>query len=56
MERLADKPRPRGTKKLVGAENLWRLRVGTYRILYEVDDKSAVVTAFRIRHRREAYR
>jgi mRNA interferase RelE/StbE len=53
---LADEPRPRGAKKLAGAEDLWRVRVGDYRILYSIDHAQAVVTVARIRHRREAYR
>lgn len=54
--KLEQDPRPRGSKKLSGRENEWRLRVGAYRILYEVDDEAKVVRVFRIRHRREVYR
>jgi mRNA interferase RelE/StbE len=54
--KLEENPRPRGSKKLTGRENEWRLRMGEYRVLYEVDDKARVVRVFCIRHRREAYR
>lgn len=56
IERLAQEPRPRGAKKLVGSEGFWRVRIGSYRVLYGIEEKPAVVTVFRIRHRREAYR
>ena len=47
-------PRPRGCKKLVGREG-WRIRVGKYRVIYQIDDSLLVVTVLRIAHRREAY-
>jgi len=54
--KLEQEPRPRGSKKLRVGTNEWRLRVGAYRVLYEVDDKARLVRVFRIRHRREVYR
>lgn len=54
--RLAENPRPHGSKKLVGFENEWRQRVGDYRILYVIDDRARRVTIARVAHRREAYR
>ncbi len=55
IDGLAENPRPPGAKKLraVGA---YRLRVGVWRILYDVDDESRTVTVYRVKHRREAYR
>ena len=53
---LEDNPLPRGSVKLAGSVNEYRLRVGVYRILYEVDHSSRQVTVFRVAHRREAYR
>ncbi len=41
IEQLADDPRPRGCAKLGGSKNTYRLRVGDYRMLYQVGDKSA---------------
>lgn len=56
MVRLEDDPRPSGAVKLSGHQKRWRVRVGDYRILYEVDDAARQVLVFRIAHRREAYR
>ncbi len=53
---LAQDPRPAGCRKLSGSHNDWRLRIGDYRVLYEIDDKAKTVRVFRIKHRREAYR
>lgn len=53
---LADNPRPAGCRKLSGSERDWRVRVGDYRVIYEIDDRSREVRVMRIRHRREAYR
>ncbi len=52
---LAQNPRPPGVKKLKGSTG-YRLRVGIYRILYEIDDSPQVITIYRVKHRREAYR
>ena len=56
IERLRDDPFPRQAIKLSDAERLYRLRVGDYRIIYEVDTPARRVTIHYIRHRREAYR
>lgn len=56
IEDLARDPRPRGTKKLVGHENEWRLRVGDHRVLYVIDDAEQRVEVARVAHRREVYR
>ncbi|MGC1274568.1 MAG: type II toxin-antitoxin system RelE/ParE family toxin [Planctomycetaceae bacterium] len=53
---LARGPRPRGVKKLQGSETLYRLRIGDYRVVYEVDDKARRVDINAVRHRRDAYR
>jgi mRNA interferase RelE/StbE len=49
-------PRPTGTAKLTGERNRWRVRVGDYRILYEVDEGLQRVLVPRIAHRRDVYR
>ena len=51
---LASDPRPLGSKKLIGREG-WRIRVGQYRIIYEVDDSKRSVTVLDIGHRKEIY-
>ena len=48
--------RPPGPKKLTGTRGGWRLRVGDYRIIYEIDDRAKCVRILRVRHRREVYR
>jgi mRNA interferase RelE/StbE len=55
LRELATEPRPRSASKLVAVEG-YRIRVGEYRIIYDVDDVTRVVTVYRVRHRREAYR
>jgi mRNA interferase RelE/StbE len=55
IDRLAQEPRPPDAKKLRGTRD-HSLRVGTYRILYDIDDEARVVTVYRVKHRREAYR
>jgi mRNA interferase RelE/StbE len=56
IDQLADDPRPRNVVCLTGAERTFRLRVSTYRIVYQVDDTERVVTIVYIRHRKDAYR
>ena len=54
--RLSENPRPRGTVKLTGEDNVYRIRAGDYRILYEVFDRRLVVYVLDVGHRREIYR
>lgn len=56
IEALATDPRPVGCRKLQGADNLWRIRVGDYRIIYSIVDQELVIEIVAVRHRREAYR
>lgn len=56
IESLALTPRPRGCRKLVGSTNLWRLRIGDYRVIYGIDDAQRIVDIVAIRHRSDAYR
>lgn len=53
---LASNPRPPGSKKLSGTKSDWRIRVGDYRVLYEIADAVRIVRVYRVRHRRDAYR
>lgn len=53
---LADNPRPLGSRKLKGADNQYRIRVGRYRVIYEIHEKEVVVLIVRISHRKDAYR
>jgi mRNA interferase RelE/StbE len=55
IDGLANDPRPSGVVKLEGSE-LYRVRVGDYRIIYSIHDKELVVVIARVAHRKEAYR
>ncbi len=52
---LATSPRPVGSKKLK-ERDAWRLRVGVYRVIYEIEDDQLRILVVDVRHRREAYR
>jgi len=54
-ESLRDEPRPPGSEKLTNQE-LYRIRQGSYRIVYSVDDVAIVVEVIKVGHRREVYR
>ncbi|MBU1297980.1 MAG: type II toxin-antitoxin system RelE/ParE family toxin [Bacteroidetes bacterium] len=56
IEKLQDNPWPLHCKKIVGSKHDWRLRIGNYRVLYEVNDAEQQIRVFRIKHRKEAYR
>ncbi len=55
MRALANDPRPSGVEKMRG-HDLYRVRQGNYRILYEIIDHDLTVTVLKIGHRREVYR
>ncbi len=52
---LGDDPRPYGSRELTAGEG-YRIRVGDYRVLYRVDDKSGTVTIYRVMGREDVYR
>lgn len=54
--RLAENPRPPGAKKIVGKKDVYRLRVGDHRVMYEIRDKVLLVLVVKVGHRREVYR
>ena len=55
ISNLKNNPRPEGCTKLTGREG-WRIRVGNYRVLYDIDDAVRRVTVVNIGHRRDVYR
>jgi mRNA interferase RelE/StbE len=55
IEGLAANPRPSGCRKLRGYQDLWRIRVGDYRVVYIIDDDRKMVSVTRVAHRREVY-
>jgi len=52
---LAQNPRPLGCLKMRGRD-AWRIRVGNYRVIYEIDTQQRTVTVFHVGHRRDVYR
>jgi mRNA interferase RelE/StbE len=56
VETLANNPRQSGTRKLEGSDRLYRLRIGDYRVVYEIHDDRLIVVVIKVGHRREVYR
>ena len=56
IDELADNPRPEGVVKLKDAENSYRIRVGNYRVLYDIFDHILLVNVIKIGHRKDVYR
>jgi len=56
IEPLKENPRTPGAEKIKGSDYTYRIRVGDYRILYEIQDKELIVYVIEIGHRREVYR
>lgn len=54
IQGLRSNPRPHGVKKL--STGGWRIKIASYRILYEIDDDKTIVKIYRVKHRKEAYR
>ena len=52
---LAENARPNGCRKLAGREG-WRIRIGAFRVIYEIDDAERTVTVLHVGHRRDVYR
>ena len=55
IDALAENPRPRGVEKLKGEDDLYRIRVGDYRVIYQIRDKSLIVLVVKIGDRKEVY-
>jgi mRNA interferase RelE/StbE len=56
IETLAENPYGEGVRKIKGSEELYRIRVGDYRVIYEIDDKEKKLLIVYIRNRKDAYR
>jgi mRNA interferase RelE/StbE len=56
VQTLAASPRPQGSEKLAGYADRYRVRRGSYRIIYLVDDERREVTIFKVGHRKDVYR
>jgi mRNA interferase RelE/StbE len=55
IDNLSQDPRPPGSRKLVNEVNMWRVRVGDWRVLYEISDDARTVRVIAARHRSKAY-
>lgn len=55
FEQLAEDPLPSSSKKLVGSQNTYRLRIGDYRVVYTVSHSTKEVSIERVRHRKDVY-
>lgn len=53
---LVADPRPPGAEKLAGYDDRYRIRQGSYRVVFMIDDKRREITIYRVGHRREVYR
>ncbi|MGH3612661.1 MAG: type II toxin-antitoxin system RelE family toxin [Pseudonocardia sp.] len=56
VDALADDPRPPGVIRLTGAQNIWRIRVGGYRVVYTIADDRLIITVVRVASRGQVYR
>jgi mRNA interferase RelE/StbE len=56
IESLSGNPRPHNCIKLQGSRNLWRMRVGNYRVIYTINDNTRLIDIIAVRHRRDAYK
>lgn len=56
IELLAEQPRPPAAKMLVNAGGAWRVRVGDFRVVYDIEEGRLVVLVLAVAHRREVYR
>jgi mRNA interferase RelE/StbE len=56
IQRLSDNPRPTGVKKLKGRADSYRIRIGAYRVVYEVDDPQQEITLITVSDRKDVYR
>ncbi len=55
LDGFPENPRPRGYKKIKGSKDLYRLRVGDYRIVYRIDDRRKSACLILARHRSKVY-
>ncbi len=53
---LAREPRPMGVRKLAGADEAYRIRVGQYRIIYQIDDRAIFVLVLKVGNRKDIYK
>ena len=53
---LSNNPYPQGVKKMVGSEHSYRIRIGDYRVVYEIIENKLIIEIVRVRHRKDVYK
>ncbi|NEP58269.1 MAG: type II toxin-antitoxin system RelE/ParE family toxin [Symploca sp. SIO2G7] len=56
IQQLAEEPRPDGVVKMKGSDNEYRIRIGDYRVRYEINDKELLILLLQCKHRKDVYR
>jgi mRNA interferase RelE/StbE len=56
VDNLSSNPFPQGVRKLVGTEDTYRIRIGDYRVLYNIIENRLIIEIVRVRHRKDAYK
>ena len=56
LKALSNNPKPSGCRKITGSKSDWRIRIGDYRVIYEINEREKAVKVMRIRHRKDVYR
>lgn len=56
IKKLSENPRPKGVRKLKGKEDIYRIRIADYRVLYTIDDEENIIRILSVLNRKEAYR
>jgi len=56
VQSLSEEPRPTGSKKLSGSEFTYRIRIGNYRVIYEIHDETILIEVVKLEHRKDVYK
>lgn len=56
IEKLTSNPFPANYKKIQGVENIYRLKVNNYRVIYKLENDELIIEVIRVRHRKDVYR
>ena len=56
IKKLSYDPHPKGSRKIIGTENFWRIRIGSYRVLYEIIESELTIRIYKIAHRKDIYK
>ena len=56
IQQLAENPRPDGVVKLKGFDNEYRIRIGDYRVRYEINDEELIIILLQCKHRKDVYK